>query len=271
MQIARKLILIFGVVIFLWNIALLYAEQSHPIKGDHENEIKIDNALQILSEEEIQSIVHLPINKERNNISKEKYFSESNIEKRNQIEKDFGNFNLLRNFANKITIIYFKNQKPKPDHNSSSPWKFTVDESHYDKYVIEDENELLEWKNALSASIIREITSPFEYYGVGSNDPEWLWDALGIIFETDKEKVFIWVTDFAFYLGSWENFDFDRRFYSPELAFVLVKYIEKHSLNDQLPTLLYDGLAGKHLFRSMRQIERDKARKNEMQSLPDGF
>jgi hypothetical protein len=247
----------------------IYAQQLQLSTQDHVSNATMKNIFELLSTEEIQRAAELPYRSGYGSL--EDYFSDANIAKRVIVENDFQNFNLLRNFTKKITIQYFKNTKRS--QTSNMPYNITVDDSDCIEFDIDNEKDLQEWDAGLKASYFRRTVTPLSYVGYGSSDPDWKWQALRIILESDKNKVFIWITDFGFYLGSWETEPFDaaRFFYSPELAFVLVKYIEEHSLNNVLPQINYDVFAGKHLFKSMCEIEEEKAWNKHRQPLPDNY
>jgi hypothetical protein len=154
-------------------------------------------------------------------------------------EFEFVKFNLLRTFAKKITIIWYSGIKERPRFlKADEP---NENQSHTHEVV--DEKDLAQWCSILSSSPIYR-----KFYAAGmvsiSDIPI---SPHGIIFETEKEKVFIGITWLGFNLGRWESNEtsIPRIFYCPKLALFLKDYIDKHQLKD-FPRIYTDILSGKN-------------------------
>ena len=251
-------------VIFLLQ-AYLNSFSSDIVNANLSTTVIDERVSELLSENELHEYLTLLEEKNFTNWMKN-YYSPERISERLLIDNEFAEFNLLKCFSKRITLIYYKKQNILSPQ--AHPWDFSVDDSDCIKFIIDDSDELVLWQKALKNTFSRKFTSPFTPRSIASSQKDFLLHPFGIIIETDKREVFIWITNFGFHLGSWENngFNFDREFYFPDLALVLIQYLEDHSLvpvsgisQDStklyLPQIPFEFLAGAGLNREQKEAQ----------------
>jgi hypothetical protein len=173
---------------------------------------------------------------------------------------EFVKFNLLRGLSKRVTLIwYFESNIDKYSLNPNQ--EYTSNENEQYTYEIRDKNEMVNWHIAISSPIIRNFYSSVSggSFGGSKNSPI---PHHGILFETDKEKIFIGITRFGFHFGRWEGnkIDQSKLFYSPNLSLFLDDCIKKNKLQN-FPKIYIDILSGKDIIQS--QIEGYQYRKQE--------
>jgi len=163
-----------------------------------------------------------------------------------ELESAFMKFNLLRTVAKKVTLRWYEEEEW-----DSTTENYVPNAEKLRTHIVVDNEDLLRWRSVLSsAAMLRGSTaSPFaSSRGGWRTHPSAPLPHHAIVFETDKEKVFIGITRMGLHLGEWEGNKIDgaRIFFSPELALCLDDYIKKHKL-ENFPATSVDALSGKFM------------------------
>jgi len=160
-----------------------------------------------------------------------------------QNELDVMRFNLLRSVVPQTVALQWY------DRGEIQPGvMFKPEDAIRRTHIIENAEDFLKWRNALWAPIIRNSEAVNSGGGLGTT---YRLPPPVIIFETDKQKVFIRITPFGFYFDFGESISFaqttSRLFHSPALAMRLREHVEKHNLeSEDFPAVRVDRLSGKH-------------------------
>jgi hypothetical protein len=166
-----------------------------------------------------------------------------------ELESDFVKFNFLRSFAKHVTLVWYDEKKENEFAKTSSA-RYIPNDDHKYTHNVNSPNEIERWKTSLFHTILRyfHASNVGVGFGYGINQPI---PPHGIVFDTDKEKVFVGITQFGFHLGKWNSNQFDQRklFFSPELALCLQDYVKKHKLQ-HFPKIEVDVLSGKFFIQS---------------------
>jgi hypothetical protein len=166
-----------------------------------------------------------------------------------ELESDFVKFNFLRSLAKHFTLVWYDEEKEKEFAKSSSK-RYVCNDAHKYTHNVNNTDEIERWKTSLCRAILRyfHASNSGVAFGYGINQPI---PPHGIVFDTDKEKVFVGITQFGFHLGKWNSNQFDQRklFFSPELALCLQDYVKKHKLQ-HFPKIEVDVLSGKFFIQS---------------------
>jgi len=185
-------------------------------------------------------------------------------------EHDFIKFSLLRGLAKSIKLVWYDENGMQEEVSKSFLEGKGLIYNETRKALREiphDCEDFENWAAAISSPIIRYFSPLTTISGIGLGPTSPI-PPHGIIFDTEKESVFIGITPFGFHLGSWDGNKIyqAKLFYSPELALCLDDYVKKHNLQ-KFPKIYVDGLTGKDMIQS--QIESYDSWKNEKDDCDD--
>jgi hypothetical protein len=228
----------------------------------------------LVSDKEILNLMNVPIEITKQKLETNVRFISLNEsrehftaqhEKILKTEFEFIKFNLLRGFTKKVTLIWYDEEGFNPEllKYVQQGKEYVDDGRHKHVYEISNNEDMIYWKSALSSDIIRphhasNIGFGHGFGGFAPIPPH------GILFETDKEKIFIGIHLTGFYLGEWNIYNYNdakldhsKTFYWPDLALFLDYYSKKNNL-PKYPRLNFNTLSGEGLTSNPHPVWKQK-------------